>query len=330
MKKYLIIGLLFLIATVSVNAQSVSAGLYNNEIKIGEQTFIDLELRVSAAESNVMLPAVQDTISKFIEVVKVSNIDTTFDQDDITTKIFTQRILITSWDSGLHVIPPFKFIIGGDTIKTEPLLLTVNNVALQADQDIKDIKDIMEVPFSLTDWILANRTPIGLILLAILLVIVGIILFKRYRNRPQEEKEVFVPKEAADKVANQKLLELEAKKLWQNDHLKEYYSNLSFIIREYIENRFELRALELTTDEINALIQGSSEVEKTEKAKLYELLSLADMAKFAKQKPIAIENEEALKSAYIFIKKTAIKLESEAIENASTDGVETKTDSNHE
>ena len=130
-------------------------------------------------------------------------------------------------------------------------------------------------------------------------------------------------------LALQKLEELKGKKLWQNDQLKEYYSNLSFIVREYIENRFQLRALELTTDEINSLVKGVSEIEKTEKEKLSELLNLADMAKFAKQKPIAVENEEALKNAFVFVERTAIKEEPETIE-AKAEVVETKTDSNHE
>ena len=70
----------------SANAQEVDASLESNTIRIGEQTNINLEIRCSAAVSNIMLPALKDTISKFVEIVEVSQIDTTFDEDDITTK----------------------------------------------------------------------------------------------------------------------------------------------------------------------------------------------------------------------------------------------------
>lgn len=309
MMKSLLTYLALIVAAFSVQSQNASALLERNEIKIGEQTTIQLALRVPAAQKNILMPALQDTITKFVELVHLSEIDTTFDDEDITTKIFSQTITITSWDSGIHVIPPFKFVLANDTLKTTPLLLTVNTIPIQAEQDIKDIKSIMEVPFSLTDWLLAHKKSIGLILLAVILIVVGIILYRKYKHRPKAEEEDFVPKEAADIVANRKLLELENNKLWQNGKIKEYYSKLSFIIREYIENRFQLRALELTTDEISNLIQALNEVEKSEKEKLHEILLLADMAKFAKQQPIAIENEDSLKNTYRFIEKTALKAE---------------------
>jgi len=307
MKRCWFIWMALFVAAVSAQSQEVSAVLDHDQIKIGEQTTIQLEVRFPAATKSIMMPALQDTISKFVEIIDVTDIDTTFDEEDITTKIFTQTITITSWDSGFHVIPPFLFIVGTDTINTKPLLLTVNTIKVQPDQDIKDIKNIIEIPFSLWDWILSHRIILGSILLAIILLIIGIILYKRYLNRPKVDEPIFIPKEAADIIAEKKLGELRAKKLWQKDKIKDYYSELSFIVREYIENRFHLRALEQTTDEIIALINNSSEVTNEQKDKLYGLLFLADMAKYAKQKPIASENEDVLKVAYQFIKETALK-----------------------
>lgn len=261
MRKFWILLIAFiLVGSNQLSSQEVSAVLDHDEIKIGEQTHIDLELRLSAGQSDIMLPALKDTISRFIDIIEISNVDTTFDEDDITTKIFHQKITVTSWDSGLHVIPPFAFVVGGDTLKTEPMLLKVNTIVIEAEQDIKDIKEIIDVPFSLWDWILVNKVAIGIVILIIILAIVGWFIYKRYQNRPVEEKEVIVPKEAADTVALRKLEELEGKKLWQKGEIKEYHSLLSFIVREYIENRFEVRALEQTTDEIIPLIGDIPEV----------------------------------------------------------------------
>lgn len=309
MKKYLFIAFTFCLFALVGQSQEATALLDRNEIKLGEQTRIDLELRCSAAASNIMLPALKDTITKFVEIVEISNVDTTFDEDDITTKIFTQRITITAWDSGYHAIPPFSFVVDGDTIKTEPLLLTVNSVTLTADQDIKDIKDIIEVPFSFVDWLLENRWLLLSIILGIVILIVGIVLFRKYANRPQEEKIEIVPKEAADVVALRKLDELNTKKHWQNNKVKVYYSELSFIIREYIENRFGINALESTTDEIINMLSIRNTLDSSMQQKLHQVLMLSDMAKFAKQEPVASENEEALKHSYTLVKTTAFKEE---------------------
>jgi hypothetical protein len=306
MKYYCLILLFSLLGSSLLNAQECSATLDRNEIKIGEQVHINLEVRFSAAKKVVMMPQLQDTITKFIDIVEVSNIDTTFDEDNITTKIFTQRVAITSWDSGFHAIPPFIFTVDGDTIKTEPLLLSVNSVAIEAEQDIKDIKNIAAVPFSLWDWILSNRLLIGEILLLVFLIVVGIILYKRYTRRPIEETVVEVPKEAADIVALKKLDELQNKKLWQAGKVKNYYTDLSFIIREYLENRYVFPALEYTTDEILYALKSKSSLDRKEEDKLLQLLQLADMAKFAKQQPMASENDMALKIAYHFIETTKI------------------------
>lgn len=288
-------------------AQEFTAKLSSPEIRIGEQATLVLECRFSAAEKQIMLPALKDTISKFIEVVDISTVDTTFDEDDITSKFFTQEITITSWDSGLHIIPPLKAVIGGVTLYSEPILLSVKTVELVAEQDIRDIKGIIEVPFSLWDWILARKFLVGIVLTILILLIIGYFIYRKYSNKPKDiEEEQIVPKEDADIIANRKLNELESKKVWQAGNVKEYHSQLSFIIREYIENRFEINALEQTTDEISMLLVSHPDINKAELQQLIQMLQLADMAKFAKQKPIGVENEQALKVGYSFIEKTKI------------------------
>lgn len=303
MKRLLLI--LALLFSCYTQAQEAKAILKDQVIRIGEQTTIDLEVKFRAG-NELMMPALRDTISKFVEIVKVSDIDTTFDEDDITLKIYSQTITITSWDSGFHAIPPFAFQLNGDTLRTQPLLLEVKNIPLEAQTDIKDIKAIIEVPFSLSDWLMAHKLYVGGILVILLLIGLGIWLYLRYKNRPQFEEKV-VPKEAADLVALRKLKELEKQQLWQNSRVKEFYVELSFILREYISNRYQLHALEHTTEEIMLLAEKLPEIDKNLKSKLRETLSLADMAKFAKQQPLASENEEALRNTFLLIEQTAVK-----------------------
>ncbi len=308
MMKQISVFIILLLSFLSYSqAQEFTVKLSSPEIRIGEQATLVLECRFSAVEKQIMLPALKDTISKFIEIVDVSLVDTTFDEDDITSKFFTQKVTITSWDSGLHVIPPLKAVIGSVTLYSEPILLSVKTVELVGEQDIRDIKGIIEVPFSLWDWILARQFQVGLVITILILLIIGYFIYRKYANKPKDiSEEQIVPKEEADIIANRKLNELESKKVWQAGNVKEYHSQLSFIVREYIENRFEINALEQTTDEISMLLVSHPEINKTDLQQLIQMLQLADMAKFAKQKPIGVENEQALKVGYSFIEKTKI------------------------
>lgn len=300
---------LFILAASTLFAQKFTATIDKEEIKVGEQCTITLELENPIGNNTIQFPELQDTIIKFVEIVNIGNIDTTFDEEDVSIQYFEQKITITSWDSGFYAIRPFQLILNGDTLESQPLLLEVKSVNITPEEDIKDIKGILEVPFSFVDWVLANRTPILSIIGILILLVLAYFLYKKYKEREVLE-EVKVPKEKADVVAFRKLEELLAKELWQKDQIKAYYSELSYIFREYIENRFDFMALELSTEEIlddlNKLELGDKESKS-----LIKILRLSDMAKFAKQKPLASENEEAFKLVNEFVENTKLVIAEE-------------------
>jgi hypothetical protein len=111
--------------------------------------------------------------------------------------------------------------------------------------------------------------------------------------------EVIIP---ADITALKQLAKLEEAKIWQEGNIKEYYSKLSEIIRRYMENRFEFITLELTTDEILKELRSILSDEQLNKLKI--LLQRADLAKFAKSKPVDTENIESMVLAKQFITST--------------------------
>lgn len=319
MKRILLSLILSIMMLTAFSKNQVSASLDRQEIKIGEQVQLDLRIEYTAGNHQILFPALQDTISKFIEVVEFGPIDTTFDEDDVSQMILEQKIIVTSWDSGYHVIPPFKFIFNSDTLLTKPMMLSVSDVAIQAEQDIKDIKNILEVPFSLTDWLLANKKPLGIGLGLLLLLIALYLAYRRYLKNKAIVKEVEVPKEAADVLAMKKLQELKQKKLWQAGEVKAYYSELSFIIREYLENRYRILALEQSTHEIITSIKTLELIDKENITNLSNFLELADIAKFAKGTPLASENEESLKFAYRFVEQTRFVEEAKEEEEIKTE-----------
>lgn len=287
----------------------VTAILDTSNIKIGEQTQIELSIQYKVNTSdriNIQWPQIGDTLRKEVEVVAQSKIDTLIpDRNDPYTFVQHKSIIITSFDSGYWAMPPFKFIVNGDSkgIYTDALLLQVGGVDVDTTLAIKDIKAPFSVDYSWIDWIKDHKYIILGILAAILAIVLLIYYIRKFRKKqppPVIEKVIKIP---AHIIALEKLEKLQQEKLWQEGKLKPYYISLTDIIREYIENRFKIPAMEQTTEEI---LNGfrSVAIDAESKEKLRQVLILGDLVKFAKEQPIATENERSISNIYDFINGT--------------------------
>ena len=301
---YMLFGLLLILSFYSNSYGSQEkivaiAKIDTNAILIGEHAQISIEVRFQAGR-NIDWPLIPDTITKQIEIIERSGIDTSVTTDG-NIKILKQIYTVTSFDSGYFVIPPFRFCFTGDTVnysETEPLLLSVFTVKVDTSLAIKDIKSPLGVPFSISE-VLPYAIPA---LIAVALIILGIYLYKKYRKKP-EKIIIRKPKIPPHITALRELEKLENEKLWQQNKIKLYHSMLTEIVRSYIEHRFNVVAMELTTAEtIQCLKNVDLNGEINEKLK--QLLYLADMVKFAKAKPIASEHELSFKNAVDFVKET--------------------------
>jgi hypothetical protein len=307
MKK--LISILILIISISaVNAQkySVEAVANTKSILIGEQINITLKsnYRVDEGEINIVFPTLYDTINEFIEIVNKSAIDTLIpNKDEPFAFAQQQTITITSFDSGYYAIPPFRFVINNDTLETEPLLIEVLTMPIDTAQAIFDVKGIIDEPFSFTDWIKDNWWW----MVAILVLVIGIIyLIKFLKNRkPAEVEEEIVPEIPVHIIALEKLEKIKEEKLWQNGKVKSYHSHISEILREYIENRYQVNALEETTSEILHGLRLHN-ISPELMNKLTQTLTLADLVKFAKEQPLPNENEMSIAAAIEFVNTTKL------------------------
>ena len=313
-KKHLLLLVVILFCNIpeSLDAQVYTAGVKmdTSKILIGDQTKLTISVRIPAetiGSKNQFLKwhTVKDTISQNIEVVSVSKIDTSISKDK-KTYLLTQDIIITSFDSGFFVIPPFRFLRNGDTLKyleTQALLLEVLTLAVDTTQAIKDIKPPLDVPFTFSE--LLPYIILGIVIVGVILLIIYLFLKRKNKSIANPEKEIIVPDH---EIAFAKLNELKTKKLWQEGKSKEYYTQLTEIIRNYIEARFKIMALEKTTDEIITSFR-SIDINEEAKNKLKQMLSLADFVKFAKINPLPLENELSINNAYDFVTQTIPKLE---------------------
>lgn len=303
-----VLGLL--VATSALAQEAVAtAELDTSSISIGQQAKLLLKIayRVdNGKQVQIHWPAITDTLRKEVEVVTQSKIDTLIpDKNNPFEFVQSKTLLITSFDSGYWAIPPFKFIINSDTVgvSTAPLLLQVGTVAVDTAQAIRDIKAPYDETYSWIDWIKDHMYVVYGTIIAIIIAIVIIYVVRHFRKVPPPTVEVETPKVPPHITAIEKLDKLNNEKLWQEGKLKLYHSSLSEIIREYIESRFRIQALEQTTDEILYGFRNIS-IDEESKRKLKQLLVLSDMVKFAKEQPLPNENELSMEYAYDFVKGT--------------------------
>lgn len=315
---FLAVFLIFLVPGSFAQDVGVTAKLDTNAMLIGDHVGITLKY-TGPAKSQVLWPFIPDTILGNITVIGRGKIDTTFTADKQTVT-FSQQLNFTCYDSGFYTIPsiPFKYRLLPDTASkmatTAMMLLAVHTVKVDTTQAIKPIIGPLRVPVTFREML-----PWILIALAVIaLVIAGIWYFKKRRKKEPiftlKSRVVLLPHE----LALQEMEKLRVKKLWQAGKTKDYYSELTEIIRRYIENRFILPALEQTSTEIIDSLSGNTGCPSKALDKLGELLIMADMVKFAKTNPVASENEKSLTEAIEFIYATTG-------EPVKTDGVSVRT-----
>jgi hypothetical protein len=285
MKKQIFYILLF-ISSISFSQESmVKLEIDTTYIRIGEQ----FQLKISVNETqNVIIPKIQ---LKGLEIIDSTKVDT-------LKNSLIRRYILTGFDSGAFYIPQQQIFVKNQAFLTDSLLVNVATIAIDTTKVKKfPIKTIKKEPFTFDDF------KIYLYLLLAILAIIGFWIYwfvirKRKTTEDAPTYRTLPPYEEA----LLKLNELDEKLLWQNNKIKEYYSELTEIIRGYIERELKVPALENTTDEVLEIIKDfkNSDTIETSKetiAKLKDLLREADLVKFAKSKPLAIEIEDDRRDA---------------------------------
>ena len=290
---------------------TVLATIDTNKILIGDQIILTLQAKTPPHfVEGLHFPVFYDTIISAIEIIDKTNIDTTVDENQ--NIILKQNYLITSFDSGAYIIPPFIFTYMldsiEDTIKTSPLLLEVYTVEVDTSQAIKDIKEPYDAPLTLKEF-LNKYYPYILGSIFLIAIILFVIYYFKKRKKHEPLIKITKPKEPAHIIALRELDKLKREKLWQQNKVKKYYTRLTEIIRTYIEHRFQIMALEQTSYEILQSFTHLGIVDNQSYEILSQMLRLADLVKFAKEKPLPDENEFSLKNAYLFVNNTKAEAE---------------------
>ncbi|CAM3947846.1 hypothetical protein SAMN06265348_10478 [Pedobacter westerhofensis] len=298
-----ILGLLLCLScfTTGALAQAISK-LDQSAIRIGDQTKLHLTV-YQLAKDQFVFPALADTLSGGkLQVISSGKQDTIRDQNDPEKITVTKSFIITGFDAGTYTIPAFEFRGKTGSLKSSALNLVVQSVKVDTTKSIFDIKQPLAVSYTFGDWMRDNWQLVLFPLLAVVLIAAGIYYWIR-QKKTQPLRELIVPVLPPHTIALNQLTALKDKKLWQQERVKEYYSELSDVMREYLEKRYAIKALEKTTDEILAGLRHA-DITTENRSMLQQLLTLADLVKFAKEKPVAIENERSIEDAVLFVSST--------------------------
>jgi hypothetical protein len=295
-----LILLLAVILAPAARSQDVqaTARVDSNHILIGD--WLKLSLQIDhRASATISIPALPDSFEGFQVIRRDSAV---VQQSGEMVRVLT-GFLITSFDSGMHVIPPIpvRYRIQGDTAlreaETAPIPVVVRGIAVDTAQEIKDVKPPLSLPLTLADLL---PYIIALVLIGGLIWLVLYIRKKRRRGEPLLAEE---PPRPPHEVALEGLLSLESERLWQRGKVKEYHSLLTDILRVYCEGRFSVMAMEMTSYEILAAAPLAA-LSREAKDQLAEILLRADLVKFAKFQPLPEEHEKSLALARHFVEST--------------------------
>ena len=274
--------LLFSAGSFSAAAQQVSASVDSTEIKIGEQIRYSIQV-----ESNPDDLVVFPEGNSFAPLEMVESLD-----PDTIRKNGNYRLLkeyfLTQFDSGKYVIPSQEILIQDRTFRTDSFAVEVRDVIVDTTkQNLFPIKPSVEVDpgFQFPDWLLWL---LGIFLLA------GLAFYLIVRKRKSDAKEQELPPYEEAMVQLQKL---DNSKLLENREIKEYYSQLSFAVRKYLDRKIYDHGLERTTGELIVYLEaqkaaGKLNLNEQTIRDFEKILKTADLAKFARSKPDVITAKE--------------------------------------
>ena len=293
--KHIAVLLLGLSVRLAASGQSVSARLDRPDYQVGDE--IKLTLTVDMVQpADVVWPNLLEPLP---------GMEPISDRTDSTEGQLTRRISYLQFDTGAYQLPPLPIALvrGSDTsrLSTSGQNFTVGLVPVDTTAALRPIADRQDVDYKPIPWLMYG------FFAAVLLALLAFLFYRYYWSKRPKKIQVEtarpVPAKPSDEHAMDRLKELEARKLWQKEEVKAYYVELTDILREYVEGRFQEPALESTTVEILERLRHR-EIPGINRESLANTLRLADMVKFAKARPLPDQHQRALTEAYAFVEAT--------------------------
>ena len=282
----------------------VKISLDSAYILMGKQTSLHVEM-TQPAEKQYFLSVPTDTLSAHVEIAHVSLPDTTRIKGAEGRLLIRQDIILQSFDSGMYAVGPLAAIgTDKDTIHSNPLSLKVLPANVDSLETIHSFAPVVKESSKWWDFIpdfILDHWPICLLVL--LVIAAGIVIWLFYSKKVTVP---FMPKEKPISPFDQAMLSLDNLKeqhLCEKGLEKEYYTELTNILRVYLERRFGINAMEMTTSQILRHLERDDEI-KRHHSLMKRILEIADYVKFAKVRPLPEDNVASWNNAKNFVVDT--------------------------
>ena len=327
-KILLVVGFAFIgINSAIASAPSIKVSLDSAYLLMGKTTPLHVEL-VNDASTSGQLLIPKDSVCDKVEVLRILDADTS-DLGSGRQEIKLD-ILLQSFDSGMYRLNPIKYVEGGETISSNQPVLKVLPVSIDTLQTIHDYADVADIDRSFIDYLPDFVVDYGLWILAII-VVLGIAAYVIYFVTKKKTPFAFAqPKPVPPyEKALQELNQLRSEKLCEQGRERDFYTRLTDILRIYLQGRFGINAMEMTSTQIRNTLQSNEET-RLSKRHMEQVLEIADFVKFAKVRPLPDDNVRAFNSAMQFIEDTKPQPEPEPeseseSEKETTEGNKTET-----
>lgn len=290
---------LFAFALQAQPVPKVDVALSSTEVMFGEE--VVYALRISVPPGVELLPLV---LSPFDEVEGMEVLGKAQQQREGANgeQLIDHDIRLIFWDSGYYELPPLSVGYRSDTIveraRTQRFRIQVRGLPVASDTlRLMPIRPIIPAP---RDW--RDFLPYiwGLLLLSAL-AILGYWLYRR--RKPIEQPPPPPRRLPLRDLMAERLQRLADKQLWQQGHIKDYHSELAYEARFYLEHRYRVPALELTTEEILEQLRKAGLATEL-RQEMRQLLQAADLVKFAKATPPDTFHEQAMGRLQAFVQQT--------------------------
>lgn len=282
----------------------VDAQIDSTRIFIGQRVGVTLEVS-AGKESNIAFPSYDSLqyVTPGVELVNMESVDTNFINDDKRVTL-TRKYILTSFDTALYYIPPFKIMVDDKEYETKSLALKVYTFDVDTlnTDSIWGLKSVVAPPFDFKEWESVIYLSFASFILAILLIYV---IIRLKDNKPILRRIKLKPRVIPHKVAMKKIERIKEDKIWQREDSKEYYTLLTDTLRQYINDRYGFNAMEMTSYEIITRLESVNDEEAIRELK--DLFTTADLVKFAKYNTLVNENDRNLVSAIEYINQTKVE-----------------------
>ncbi|MXO32042.1 hypothetical protein GFU95_03265 [Apibacter sp. B3889] len=303
--KFKIFIVYFFIAAILIHAQIPVSKISTDYIKFGEPIVLKITVKTGQKDT-IIFPTITDTLSEKFEVLRQKK-DTLSKNNSI---FINDSIIFSAYEEGTFSVPPQRILVNSKEYFTPSYKVTVAPVVTDSVKTpLFDINSIVQIPKNVWDYI---QPYLGYVLILLVILVCVIIYFIRRKKKKSETY-----KSEPDVLAIKRLKKLKKSNYIAKDLYKKYYSELTSIIKEYMEARWNFPATKLLSDDLLEYLKKEKLIDENEIENLSGIFKTSDLAKFAKYKPTPEEAKLHMEKAINFINLTKtdspkIKLQDES------------------